>query len=288
MKKILFGLFLYFFLSMTAEAVHYYAWGQDNTAAPVGRFPAALDARALGDGQNPAFNAAVLINYGSGIGSGVLIEPPAGHGDLEGRLVLTAAHVIKGREGSLLIHRTGFLTEPGEDELEGFIKPARIIPHKDFVKGDESTRQFDYGLIILREPIAEVALLRLPEEGSLSGIPSDIEIVGFGARYDENDEEQGQIDEGLRRRLFVSHLNKNYIEIDGKRVLALNFAEFIADKGKEIFSFPYSGDSGGPIFLPRSYEQILGIVSGADASGEYKYIHVTKADVARLLTPGGK
>jgi hypothetical protein len=292
MQKILFGLFLYFFLSMTAEAVHYYAWKQNNAEAPIGAFPNASDMTSLARGQSPEFGAVVLITRGGSHGAGILIEPPADlpgeFGDLRGRLVLTAAHVIREDQGKITVFLDGFKPDQDHEADLDELPCLFAIVHKDFEMGKEDKRQFDYGLVILKEPIAGVEPLQLPEAGAFAPdfLSPDIEIVGFGMRYDENTEGQSPIDEGLQRRVFRSYLNKRYPA--APNILGLNFDEFMAGKGKEVFSFPYVGDSGGPIFVPGHHRQILGIVSGPDSEKEYKYIHVTKADVAEVLIDGKK
>ncbi|MBY0281631.1 MAG: S1 family peptidase [Alphaproteobacteria bacterium] len=293
MQKILFALILYCFSFFSAEAVHYYAWKQSQAEAPLGAFPNALDAASLDRGQSPEFKSVVLITRSGSHGSGILIDPPEGLsdelGDLRGRLILTAAHVIREGQGEINVYLDGF--KPGQDHEDGLeeLVPCQLaVVHKDFEMGKEDKRQFDYGLVILKERMPGVEPLQVPEAGVFAPdfLSPDIEIVGFGMRYDENAEARSPIDEGLQKRFFRSYLNKRYPATPN--ILGLNFAEFMGDKGKEIFFFPYVGDSGGPIFIPGDYAQILGIVSGPASEREYKYIHVTKADVAEILMDGKK
>jgi hypothetical protein len=293
MKKILFGLFLYFFLSMTAEAVFYLAWKHSDVDASPDFFNG-LDGASLDRGKSPEFGAVVFLLGEGEEGTGILIEPPEDRPDLAGRLVLTAAHVIRGNAGKRLrIHPKGLLKKVDEPSEENLLETGALIEippgadhrisHPGFVKDDESTRQFDYGLIILEERIDHlIPSLHLanPEEIDLDSIAT-IEVAGFGSRL--NMAPEGGIREekegGFRKRAFESIIGKKE-----RNVLELDLGKFISAQEKAIFTFPFSGDSGGAVFKKGEYSRLVGVVSGVNTDELiFKYVHVTNEDVRQLL-----
>jgi hypothetical protein len=292
MQKILFGLFLYFFLSMTAEAVFYLAWKHSDVDASPDFFNG-LDGASLDRGQNDEFGAVVFLLGESEEGTGILIDPPEGRPDLAGRLILTAAHVITGNAGKRLrIHPKGLLKKVDEPSEENLLETGALIEippgadhrisHPGFVKGNESTRQFDYGLIILDEPIDSLPSLRLanPEEIDLDSIAS-IEVAGFGSRLNMAPEGgiRAEKEGGFRKRAFESIIGKK-----DRNVLELDLGEFISAQEKAIFTFPFSGDSGGAVFKKGEYSRLVGVVSGVNTEELiFKYVHVTNEDVRQLL-----
>ncbi len=214
------------------------------------------DNEALQEGQNIYSKSVVLILTERGNGSGVLIDL-SNRPDLKGKIILTAAHVIE--EKITDIFMDGLKPHHDEeDPLDESLKiPFKSVKkHPLFVYGKEEARIYDYGLIILNNPISNIQSLNLSEIPLT--LPQPLIVSGFGQKLILTNEATATgATNDLKRRTFKSLITESN---NDKSIL---YSDIKNEMAYSRFAFPYVGDSGGSaIFTEGSSSQFIGIVSG--------------------------
>lgn len=223
------------------------------------------------------FKPVVLIKTeNEGNATGTVINVPD-RPDLEKRVILTNAHVINNKISK--IYREGLAPDVDSEEPLDDNNALEFLPpraHPAFKKGDESLRKYDYGVVILKEPL-NIEPLSLSDEQLTAGTP--ITIVGYGQKYAPYaGDTLGPLSD-LKKRAFGSIITEAHNE---ERI----FYTHINEDTRKNYAFPFTGDSGAPVFRTSQQDKntILGIVSGfVNEQGTTAYINPSINDVSSLL-----
>lgn len=235
------------------------------------------DTLALNKGQTNPFTSVCLILTKAGNGSGIFIDLPD-RPELRGKVILTAAHVIDQEIKMILMD--GLKPEQDEeDDVDqasslSFDLPIKHPQYKDAV----TTRQYDFGLIILKNPIENIIPLTLAESSITQN--DSVLISGFGQKIIVQNDKIVEQKNDLKRRVFETIIT----DAREPNLLLTNMRE----KGlAQKYVFPYYGDSGGGVFKKNSQGNInlIGIVSGFDPGNEQAiFISPHINDLYSLLT----
>ena len=184
--------------------------------------------------------------------SGTLIHP---------RIFLTAGHCTEGVEsGEVWVN----FNQDGTN-LDGILDVAEVITHPDYWWGPNSNPH-DVGVLVLAEPVTNIAPAKLPDAGFLDELQADgllnqgkikaqFTLVGYGATLDWPPpdiyyEDQRQVAVSEYRALLKAWLRMSQNQATG-------------DSGTCY------GDSGGPAFWTdpdTGTETLVGVTSWGDAS----------------------
>lgn len=187
---------------------------------------------------------------------------------IDEKVLLTAGHCTRFLEELIevgeLTERQVMVSFDTENALEeGLLPVAEIRTHPDY--GDSSANPYDVGALVLAEPVTDIELAELPDEGYLDDLKAqgvlgqgrdgvEFIVVGYGSTL-EWPPPDIIFPDGVRR-VAVSHY----------RALTKVWLHLSQIENQDDGGTCY-GDSGGPVFWEQKKKSqvLVGITSWGDA-----------------------
>lgn len=190
--------------------------------------------------------------------TGVLIAP---------RVVLTAAHCVADMRLQWSVFDVYFGTDAAAHDGR-WIPTTTALVHPDF---DADSRAHDLALLLLAEPVEDIAPIALPAAPiGTDAVGTIARVVGFGV--DDPDAAELRHHPNILKRSGTVRITE---------VGALTF------RAEPAPSMTCVGDSGGPVFVPEGDgEALAGITSSGDAlCASYAVNAMLAADVDGFVRP---